>query len=129
MDLPFIIYLIEVICDNKGIGILAFIGCFAWIVGFVVYCISNTATSDDQNYDSYQAYIKTYKNLWGTKVAIICLVTIANLLPSKESAYIMLAAYGVEKVIDNPQVQELAGNSLKVLDKAMKDYLEESEVK
>lgn len=126
MSLPFIIYLIEVICDSHVIPLLATVSVIMWIVGFIFYMGNSSIAPEERGYESAQSYIKVYKSLKAIKVLVFLLALIAILLPSKESAYIMLAAYGVEKVIANPQVKELAGNSLKVLDKAMKDYLEES---
>lgn len=48
------------------------------------------------------------------------------LMPSKDTAYKMLAAYGAVEVASNERVKDLAGKSLDVLEKAMGEYLEES---
>lgn len=48
-----------------------------------------------------------------------------NLIPNKDTCYAMLAAYGVESIVTNPEVQKLGGKSLDVLNKAMDEYLEE----
>lgn len=58
------------------------------------------------------------------KFGAIALVT-CLLLPPKDTAMHMLAAYGVQEVVTNPEVQKFAGNSIKVLEKAMADYLKE----
>lgn len=47
------------------------------------------------------------------------------LMPPKDTAMHMLAAYGVQEVVTNPEVQKFAGNSMKVLEKAMADYLKD----
>lgn len=57
---------------------------------------------------------------FGAIALAVCL-----LLPPKDTAMHMLAAYGVQEVVTNPEVQKFAGNSMKVLEKAMADYLKE----
>jgi hypothetical protein len=59
--------------------------------------------------------------------SLIASVLVIVFVPSQKTAYTMLAAYGVQHVAENPQVQELAGDSLKVLNKAMKEYLADDE--
>jgi hypothetical protein len=61
---------------------------------------------------------------WPLYVLIPCVI-IATFLPSKQTAYAMLAAYGVTEVASNERVQTLADNSLQVLEKAMKEFLSE----
>lgn len=60
------------------------------------------------------------------KFGAIALV-LCFLMPPKDTAMHMLAAYGVQEVVTNPEVQKFAGNSIKVLEKAMGDYLKEEE--
>lgn len=48
---------------------------------------------------------------------------IAVLLPSKDTAYTMLAAYGVEQVATNDRVLSFADNSMQVIEKKMQEYL------
>ena len=53
---------------------------------------------------------------------------VGNLLvPSKDTMYTMLAAYGVQTAAENENVQQFAGKSLEVLEKAMDEYLEDGE--
>lgn len=49
------------------------------------------------------------------------------LMPDKETAYQMLAAYGVQTVAENERVQELAGDGLDVLQALMKKAKENLE--
>lgn len=51
------------------------------------------------------------------------------LMPSKDTAYKMLAAYGVTEIAQNEEVQKIGGKSLAVLEKAMDEYLGESSSK
>lgn len=53
------------------------------------------------------------------KSAIACLL-VSVLIPDKEVTAYMLAAYGVQTVAENEQVQELAGDGLDVLQQLMK---------
>ena len=57
------------------------------------------------------------------------LLAIAVLAPGRETLYTMVAAYGVEKVVENPVAQDLAGDGVEVLKawmaKAKKDLSED----
>lgn len=54
---------------------------------------------------------------------------VAALIPSKEGIYKMAAAYGVQSVAENPDVQRLAGKSLKLLEQSIDKYLPKGEEK
>lgn len=47
------------------------------------------------------------------------LVMVTIICPSKETLYTMIAAYGVEKVIENPVAQDLASDGVDVLKQLM----------
>jgi|TARA_R110000796_G_scaffold66105_2_gene152331 hypothetical protein len=51
----------------------------------------------------------------------------AWIVPSKDTAYKMLAAYGVTELAQNEQAQKLGGKSLEVLNAAMDNYLKSKE--
>ncbi len=68
-------------------------------------------------------YRATYKAL---KILGVCAILYA-VVPSTSTLYTMAAASKVEEVSKNPDVQKLAGNSLKVLEKKMQEYLNERE--
>ena len=57
--------------------------------------------------------------------ALLCIY--GAIMPSKDTAYKMLAAYGVTEIAQNEEVQRLSGKSLQVLEKAMDEYLNEGE--
>lgn len=52
----------------------------------------------------------------------------ANFMPTKDTAYKMLAAYVGQTVSETPEVRELAGNSIDFLNKAIKKYSSELDV-
>lgn len=56
--------------------------------------------------------------------AILCMLGIgyANFMPTKDTAYKMLAAYVGQTVVETPEVRQLAGNSIDFLNKAIKKY-------
>jgi hypothetical protein len=61
------------------------------------------------------------------KAQIITLVTsalLANVLPNKETSYMILAATGVEIVVENEKVKSIAGKSLEAIEKQLDAYLE-----
>lgn len=56
--------------------------------------------------------------------AILCIFGIgyANFMPTKDTAYKMLAAYVGQTVVETPEVRETAGNAIDFLNKAIKKY-------
>lgn len=49
-------------------------------------------------------------------------IAYANFMPSKDTAYKMLAAYVGQTVVETPEVRETAGNAIDFLNKAIKKY-------
>lgn len=90
---------------------------FLWTDGFDT---SEKAKASDKN---------GYRIFRGTRKMVFTLATLAfitgMLMPTKETSYKMLAAYGVYEVATSETAQKYAGGSLKVLDKAMTEYLGE----
>lgn len=127
MSLAWIIYFIDVLCDNKGLGFIGFLGCVMWFCGFIVSMSSGMCREGERGYDDSQQFLLIYKKLLPVKVLVATLLLYNIFIPSKDTAYKMLAAYGVESIVTNDKVQELGGKSLDVLNKAMDDYLKESE--
>lgn len=60
------------------------------------------------------------------KVLAVCAALYA-VVPNTGTLYTMAAAAKVEEISKSPDVQKLAGNSLKVLEKKMQEYLNEKE--
>jgi hypothetical protein len=135
MTLAWIIYLIETLDISRGLGFLGAIGVIAWVIGLIFsieanLAISNkTARNPERSPDSSDGYLKIYHQLWPLKLLVCVMLTLAVLLPTKETAYTMLAAYGVESIVTNDKVQEFGGKSLDVINKAMDNYLQQSDVK
>lgn len=58
-------------------------------------------------------------------IPAILMVIFQLIVPSKETAYKMLAIYGGVSVIQSPEVQKLGGKGVAVLNKVMDEYLQE----
>lgn len=69
---------------------------------------------------SYFPYKKTMRGL-------ILYFTCVALVPDKDTMYTMLAAYGVQSTAESEEAQQVAGKSLEVLEKAMDEYLAETD--
>ena len=54
------------------------------------------------------------------------LLLVGVITPSKDTLYTMAAAYGVQSAIENPNVQRMAGKSMKLLENKLDEYLKES---
>lgn len=125
MDLVWIIYFIDVICgDWSGLGVLCVLTFIASSVFYFVYKLSK---SEDSPTDDTKQLIKFCENIPLKTFMFVpfILLFLGNFIPSKDTAYKMLSAYGVTEIVQNEKVQELGGKSLEVLEKAMNEYLKE----
>lgn len=122
MNLMWVIYLIDVLTPDAGTYILAV------LLGMSLAFLSTARfiAFMDENFD---VYLKTKRVHKWMCVVVAILVSYCFFMPSKETSYKMLAAYGVEKVAENPDVRRLAGKSLDVLEKAMDSYIKDSKAK
>lgn len=109
--LVFIIYLISVIDAVLGVAILgiAVIG----FIGFLAIPVLELAG------DEMAAF---YKKL---AKPLILFVLIAVFIPSKQTAYTMLAAYGLQEIAQTEEAKRVGSKSIQVIEKALDEYLTE----
>lgn len=106
----------------KAIGVLGTILLVALAIGLKVDSNSTTCYSwDDQKLLKER---RVRNGLWGDKcikAAIFTLVlgVLSGLFPTKETMYLMVGAYGVEKMIENPVATDLASDGVDVLKQLM----------
>lgn len=112
MEFAALIYFIDVICGEHVVWL------FMTIFGVIVVCFAKVICVAEK-------YPEFYKSLWPLKVFLLISIPLLFFIPSKDTAYKMLAAYGVQSIITNPEVQKLGGKSLDVLNKTMDEYLQE----
>ena len=135
MTLAWIIYLIETLDISKGLGFFGGVGVILWVGGLAfsiaakLGIVEETSRNPERKPNLHEGYLKLYSQLWPLKLLVCVMLTLAVLLPTKETAYTMLAAYGVESIVTNDKVQEFGGKSLDVINKAMDNYLQQSDVK
>lgn len=125
-NLVWVIYLIDVLTQPMaGIGFVLFLSMISAIVLHVVYalCDKDSPSPDDIK------FINFYKSLPVKTIGITSMLTlvVSNLIPSQDTAYKMLAVYGVSEVANNQNVQELMGDGMDILKLTLKDYKEKLE--
>ena len=129
MSLVWVIYLIDVICQ-PWFGMWFII--FFFTLVFTGISICSQFTSDIPDTDKTEECFRLFlrKPVWKKLMILgISILFLSNFIPERDTAYKMLAAYGVEEAIKLPQVQGVADKSFQVLNKAMDDYLKESDKK
>ena len=125
-NLVWVIYLIDVLTQPMaGVGFMLFLCMIAALVLHVVYALCD---KDNPSSDESQ-FINFYKGLPVKTVGItsMLLLLVSNLIPSQDTAYKMLAVYGVSEVANNQNVQELMGDGMDILKLTLKDYKEKLE--
>ena len=124
MDLIWIIYLIDVFTDNNGMETLASFLVLSIFIGCLMRAFLDPEGCNRSDYKVGVQLTTKYST-----IPAVIMVVFLFLTPSKDTAYKMLAAYGVTEAYtaaaDSEKVQALAGKSLSVLEKAMDDYLVE----
>jgi hypothetical protein len=112
MEFAALIYFIDVICgEHRDLALVVGFGLLALFLAKVICAVENKP--------------EFYKSLWPLKVFLFVSIPLIFFIPNKDTAYKMLAAYEVQSIIENPEVQKLGGKSLDVLNKAMDEYLQE----
>lgn len=121
MELVWIIYFIEVICQPMlGLGLIMAMVTFAATAGYFMGMFI-----DEEPYHE-----RLNKVPFG-KIAVICsmLLVISNFIPSKKGAYVMLGAYGVQSVAEtigkNQEVQQVGKRTLSIVETALTKYEKE----
>lgn len=112
MDLMWIIYFIDVLTVGK-----VFIGIGSAIAIFYVFV--RLLALDE--YCPWKDFDDWPNKLVGGMCSMLLLY--GWLIPSEETAYKMLAAYGVTEIVNNEDAKRLGGKSLEVLESAMDEYL------
>lgn len=133
MELALVIYFIELMSKLSimdfgfMVGTYALVVCFGTlIIGFIWGLIMERSL--EQIKETFIPYKKFFTSATKWVFGLYFLLSIFSFLaPSKETSYTMLAAYGVQSVATNTEVQQVAGKSLKVLERYMDEYLEESQ--
>lgn len=123
-NLIWVIYLIDVVCgDMKGLGVLCFLGSIVTIIMFII------VKYDPLNYDGSKALSEGLINFkWGLcSVISLTPLLLSNFIPSQDTAYKMLAVYGVSEVSKSENVQELMGDGMDILKLTLKDYKDKLE--
>ncbi|QHZ59832.1 hypothetical protein HWD03_gp072 [Alteromonas phage vB_AmeM_PT11-V22] len=119
MSLVFIVYLLGLVEKlNQALGFIA--GASA-IATFVCLLIKGVGY-DDLSKDMHTIYTMWAKRFLGSFLVAGAFLT---LTPTKEISYAMLAAYGVEEIVDSERVQDIGGKSLQLIEQTLDKYLEE----
>lgn len=128
MEFAFIIYFINVICQS-WFGTGALLCLFGLVSLGLVVCSMFTTEEPLSDKDDEGLRLFFRKKCWKW-IASLCfsILFLSNFIPDRDTAYTMLAAYGVQEVAQMPQVQATASKSLEVLNKAMDQYLKDQKV-
>jgi phosphatidylserine synthase len=121
-NLIWVIYFIDVITQPmQGLGFLLLV---MFIVGVVVHIVYTMCDKDDNAPRSDKDFIKLYNGLPVKTATVVSftLLLLSNFIPTQDTAYKMLAVYGVSEVSKSENVQELMGDGLDVLKLTLKDY-------
>lgn len=122
MSLVWIVYLIGVLPSiSKFLGMLSFFGTIGTLGAGIVFLICSHDSSrwgweTQEMKEDKVATQKTYLWLVFKLVPVAVLMgVISSLIPSEKTMYYMVAAYGTEKLIENPVAKDLASDGVDVL--------------
>lgn len=120
MGLVFIVWLVTTFLPNLGlmVGITT-------LLTFVAFGFLALYAFIEENANPLLKFL-SYKKSIGLVILLSCVI------PSKESTWYMVGAYGTQKLIENPVAQDIASDGvdvLKALMKKAKENLEEKSTK
>lgn len=127
MNFATFIYLAGTVGGVKStLEIVLVLGGFALVLSpMIILMLADMLTN---SYEAERSARKSsFKVVRYAAVVWTVLLLMYPFVPSTKTIYTMVAASGVEAVAKNPDVQKLAGSSLKVLEKKMQEYLNEKE--
>jgi hypothetical protein len=122
MEFALIVYLVgtvlPLISNTGGLIIVA------TIIGVIVLAATLPLWADDEDVrvPALKA-TKTYLK-WALPIAFVC-----SLVPNKEVSYTMIAAYTAQSIGENEKVQDIAGQSLEVIEAFLEKTKKELETK
>ena len=127
MSLVWVIYLIDVVCQPwVGVSVLLIFSTLVFGGLTLVGCFTTDKEDRCSSDEAFRLFLR--KPVWKKLMIFgISILFLSNFIPERDTAYKMLAAYGVEEAIKRPPVQGVADKSFQVLNKAMDDYLKESD--
>lgn len=125
MSLALIIYMVGTL-PSFAKGLILF-GSLGTIIAtfFKVATVATGADRDDKENEYYAIANLAHKALYW----FITLWIVGALIPDKTTSYQMLAAYGVQSVVENKQAQELASDGVDVLKQVLAKAKKELEEK
>lgn len=117
MDLALLVYAISVLSSTGAVllvlsliaTIVAIVSAFWYFAGY------------------YETEINTAKYFWKYSVIVLLIITpILLFIPSEKTMYTMVGAYAVQKVAEDPKVQQLSAKVLKVVEDKLDGYIDET---
>lgn len=128
MNFAMIVYLIGILAPLNNMLVFIFVSCFIAVVGLAIVCLvaedefnRKKGWGDGPDESGLQWYRSSFR--WLKTCVLLCSVCgiLTVFIPSKETAYVMVAAYGVEGIVTDDRVQQLGGKSLDVIEKWLDD--------
>ena len=136
MELMYVIYLIDVVTNIKMWGFTVGIGVFVFLSAtyLLISAIQADLTRDVYFKDRLEVYFKTIKkkSLIAPFFLVFGFGSLFNaLMPSKDTAYLILGAYGVQTVAEtvgkSEDLQKIGKSTLKLVNSAIEKYQKELE--
>ena len=117
MDLALLVYAISVLSSTGAVLlVLSFIATIVAAFSAIGYFAGY-----------YETEINTAKYFWKYSVIVLSIITpILLFIPSEKTMYTMVGAYAVQKVAEDPKVQQLSAKVLKVVEDKLDGYIDET---
>jgi hypothetical protein len=124
MSLSFFIYLTDIIPEiGFTAGLISLFMSIVAIGSTIGYWATWFEETKDIEFKEKSLYFFRRSSYISFSIASICII-ISLLAPSQKTMYMILAAYGVENIAANEQVQATASKSLMLIEKTISEYLE-----
>ena len=126
MELAFVIWAVGTL--PTWASYTAFLSFMLAVISFFAWAFCSVFSKIEEDEDNKQQAADLGKLASKVMKCGIIIWFVACMIPDKTTSYQMLAAYGVQKVVENPQAQALASDGVDVLkalmEKAKKELAE-----
>jgi hypothetical protein len=132
-SLVWIIYLIDTLdkIALPGYGTFFTVILFGYLAYFMKCLVINGLLGEEREQEVARKMQIPFAS-WGWRILVVLLFGVCTvghifntMLPTKDTAYKMLAAYAVQEIAENEDVQRIGGKSLLLVERTIEKYIDE----
>jgi Na+/H+ antiporter NhaD/arsenite permease-like protein len=85
----------------------------------------NTWDSESTKKEKRNGHPSNHRISWTAAICALLFILVNIIIPSEKTAYTMVGAYAAQKVAENPQVRDMSGKVLTIINQKLDHYVEQ----